>query len=563
MKKKIILLSLLLLGVTLSVNSQNIRNKFYKGKTPHLPKIALPKEINSYSTMVKLDNKGISKDIYTNEEFSDYLQLSNLTYDPNYGKLVIGISPKIKNISFRTVDNKIYVTGEMSVLVPIISGDKLITKKEFLNKTVRNTKSGTLEKQQSEFEYNTSQKGFESFVYTINGKRELTPEFLTTVQRDMLKKHLPEIKKYVLDNLLLGMKAGDKNTFYYIKKGEGEAIETYNENIDAVVRKLENLQTLEESKKLATNSKSELENFDNIANSLDINDKKQRKVIWTALVNQAIIYATSLDFEKAEDILFKAKELNVRKGDFNYLINKLSEDKKRQQRIFDSQGNYRNDIVLKYMASYNGGEIESNKDIASDYNINEAGYVVDSKGKKKEGTIIAEFSKKEKNESNIDENTETATTMLGMGKTNYRIKLVYNKKGKEKTEKYNVKDEISFCIKKGKECYDGFKAKGGSALAVMPMMGSDNKKFFKALHKNDVLGVYDDISDANPHYIVRFLKDDEGTKLKGNLAKIDFSKKMAKFYKKCKPLKSDIEGGKYENTLEDHIKMADIFASCK
>ena len=566
MKKIIFILSLLLSLNTLF--SQSIKNKRYNGKTPKFPKIALPQDIQKYSTYVKLTNDRINADIYTNQEFKEYLKLTNLEYDSNFGKLMVSISPTISKFSTsikNTRDGKlIIVKCGMSVLSAIISTDKVLAKKSF-----GNHKKPVVQGKQTEFpelSYTIKNSEIDKYLYTDDKNRtKLTSSFVSKIQRDKLNKLLPEIKKFINAQLFLGMKDYKANDFYYIKsKDSNPTLIKYNTSTDLVVEQLTKIETLDQAREFKSKVSDYLQILNKVKSEFNIEDSKEKKIVWTALINEALINAMSMNFDEAEKILFKAKDLSIRQGKVKGLMRLIGDKKKRYNALFDENGIYKDDIVLKYEASSTSEGIKANKDKSLNYIIDEEeGFVIDKKGKKITGEITAKFILKEKNDTSTNDNTQTSTTLLGFGKTNYKFEFNYlNKKGKKKKEKYNVKDEVSFCIKGGKECYEGFKIKGGSSLGVVPFMGSDNKKFSKRLYKNEVVGIYDDISDANTHFIVRLLKEDEGMKLKGNLSRIDFSDKASKFFKKCKKLRKSIKSGTYDNTYDDIKKIVDEYSNC-
>ena len=364
----------------------------------------------------------------------------------------------------------------------------------------------------------------------------------------------------------------DSNEMYFrVKKVEEEGqSEVMISELKAVYGSIE---TLEDYRGLSSKVSDIVAFHETLLTKYDPADKKQKNIVWTAHYNLAKLHRALSDYSKAKEHIRKAKELRVKKARTQYEFDAIVREADAHAKLYDENGN-RKEIELAYTALkkekegstfVKGGEEISKEDLEKHNIISKAGYVLDDKGEKIfEGKLTIEFGgTKTKKVYDIDTGVTTEEPSTDYGK---KVEVLYLKKGKEKTKTLKPKDDVSFCVSETGACYEGFKVKQGAlgAMTNMATLGfGSSAKFYLVKYKNSKVGIYQDLTHGATGYIVKLTKEDKGIELDESLSTLEFNKKMADVFQKCKELKSRLRDGEFTNSYEDIKKAADIYAECR
>jgi hypothetical protein len=410
-------------------------------------------------------------------------------------------------------------------------------------------------------------------LFTVSNDKKtfrLTESFQKDILGIQLNRLLLLAKKDL--HVLYDLRVKDRGQRYYTLKDIKE--ETLSEEILLNVQNnfkdisnISDFSQLDFSEEIAFNEK--------IINNYDENDKKQSKLVWASNFNQAILYSSKNDFEKARAHANKAVSFKIRGLVSKELLSYILSQKSGYNRIYNSDGTRKKIDLPQYIdiigannksSTLVNTSLENNKSTSiEELKIDrENGYVLNEKGEKEyTGILYIEFV------GNKTTRTLDLRSQITIEKPsdNYGKELLieYEKKGKTKAKKIKAKENYSFYIEKTKEFYESFPVKKNAIEKLVsagnPLAGG-NDKFYLVKHDAGKVKIYEDKTFAFDGFILKLNKEDKGIKIDKNLDAPKFIKKASDFYEKCKDLKNKIKAGDYSNTLEDHIKMSDIYSKC-
>ncbi|WP_194766815.1 hypothetical protein [Tamlana sp. I1] len=301
-------------------------------------------------------------------------------------------------------------------------------------------------------------------------------------------------------------------------------------------------------------------------------DDKAEKVVWASYFNQAFLLKASKKYDEAKDYANKAIDFKIRKQVSKLLFTDILTAKDGYNRVFNDDGS-KKPIAPNYIglapdapaSSLESGDTnnaapEGFKEVKID---KLAGYVLNDKGDKEyEGTIYIEFiGNKTKKVLNMDTGQTTEVPSTDYGKD---VLIAYEKKGKTKAKKIKAKELYSFYINDTQETYEGFATEKDALEKLMGMatLGGGNHKYYLVKHDAGKVKIYEDLTVDFDGFVLKLNKEEKGIKISKTLSSSKFLSEMADFYGKCKDLEAKIEKGEFSNTMEDHIKMADIYSGC-
>jgi hypothetical protein len=194
------------------------------------------------------------------------------------------------------------------------------------------------------------------------------------------------------------------------------------------------------------------------------------------------------------------------------------------------------------------------------YNVK--GYAIDDKGKKYDGTIMAEFQMLDINETG---NTEVTDAIDRFGK---KVSVKYlNEKGRERTTTLNASDETRFCVKNddGSEtCFVGMKVKGDAMkkLSNAMSLGFNNAYFYELLYEENGNMVLKDPVEEDV-FVIKLANEKAGQMIdKRNNDKI--STELAEYLSGCKDLANEISSGVFDlKNQENLITILKEYNKCK
>lgn len=587
MKKITSILILLLLTVNI-IYSQSFSSKFLEIKEVSYPKIPLPSDLRTFS--IKASDKENLGPFISDSEAASILDFKSLTYVESNPSFLINYKasePFITKTLTPHIDKegrKYYrftVNTKMSIDISITdpSNTKLIYKKQYhTRERVIDPATGqpsTLVKQEPyELHYGAIKEVKEEevgqyFIITDEGKKfNITPSYKKQVLGAQLSRLLQQaaidLRKQF--DLRLSQK---QQRYYVLNKIEEES--KSDELLISLQNIYNNIESVDEYYNAKNAIQEHLEFNQRIIDKYDASDKKQAKVIWASTFNQAILLIVNKEFEKAREYANNAKDFNIRQEVTRLMFNDVLNAKDGYKRVFNSDGT-KKEVEPPFIGVIN---TENNINTSSEAikekvtGVKEVkidkllGKVYNEKGELEyEGTLYIEFvGNKMKKVYDVDTQQTTEEPSTDYGK---ELLVAYEKKGKMKGEKIKAKELYSFTINESGDKYESFATEKDALEKLMSMatLGGGNHKFYLLLEDLDKVKIYEDRTTAFDGFILKLDKEEKGIKITKKMESPKFINEMSDFYKKCKELVQRIKNGEFENTLEGHKKMGEIYNSC-
>lgn len=407
------------------------------------------------------------------------------------------------------------------------------------------------------------------FTISDDGKKfNITPAFKKQVLAAQLSRLLQQaaIDLQKQFDLRLSKK---QQRYYVLNKIEEES--KSDELFISLQNIYNNIETVEEYFNAKSSIEENLKFNQSIIDKYDASDKKQAKVIWASTFNQAILLVVNKEFEKAKEYANKAKDFKIRKEVTRLMFNDVLNAKDGYKRVFNTDGT-KKEVEPPFIGVINTKSISNNSSEPNTENITKVkevkidkllGNVYDDKGELEyKGTLYIEFvGNKTKKVYNLDTQQTTEEPSTDYAK---ELLVAYEKKGKMKGDKIKAKELYSFTINESGERYESFATEKDALEKLMSMatLGGGNHKFYLVLQEYDKVKIYEDRTTAFDGFVLKLSKEEKGIKVAKKIESPKFISKMSDFYKKCKELVERIKNGEFENTLEGHKKMGEIYSGC-
>ena len=587
MKKNTSILLLLLLLISHSIYSQSFSSKFLEMKEVSYPKIPLPSNLQTFS--INASDKENLGPFISDSEAASILDFKSLTYVENSPGFIINYKasePFITKTLTPHIDKqgkKYYrftVNTKMSINLSVTdpSNSKLIYKKQYhtRERTIDPTtgQPSTIVKQQPyELHYGVIKEVREEevgqfFTITDDGKKfNITPSYKKEILGAQLSRLLEQAAIDLREQF--DLRLSEKQQRYYVLNKIEEEPKS-DELLISLQNIYNNIGSVEEYFNAKNAIQEHLEFNQSIIDKYDADDKKQAKVIWASTFNQAILLVVDKDFDKAKEYAIKAKDFNIRTEVTRLMFNDILNAKDGYKRVFNEDGTKREVeppfIGVVKIEEQNISTIENKDKVASikEVKIDKlSGKVFNEKGELEyEGTLYIEFvGNKMKKVYDLDTQQTTEEPSTDYGK---ELLVAYEKKGKMKGEKIKAKDLYSFTINDTNEKYESFATEKDALEKLMSMatLGAGNHKFYLLLEDLDKVKIYEDRTTAFDGFVLKLSKEEKGIKIARKMESPKFISKMSDFYKKRKELAERIKNGEFENTLEGHKKMGEIYNTC-
>ncbi|WP_025743794.1 hypothetical protein [Aquimarina pacifica] len=584
------LTSLLIVFLLLNTNktlAQSFSSKMLEIKEISYPKNPLPENFKNY-TIKAADKKNIGP-FLSNSEIATNLSFQSFSYtesDPQFVIKYLASEPFItKTLTPKLAENgkdkgyRLTVKTTMSVSITVTDPTQtklLYTKQYSLRNQPTNPSSGqqstVVQLEPEELHYETSKFVNEEQIgefFEFSNEDRTSFRLTTSFRKQILGIQLSRLMLKAGKDLQKQFDLRVNNNFqryYVLNKIEEES--KSDELYLALQGIFSRIESVEDYNNEVANIQEHLTFNESIINKYDINDKKQVKVVWASTFDQAILLNMSKEFDKAKEYANKAVDFGIRKQVSKLLLTNVLNSQSGYNRIFENNGTRKN-IEAPYKGIISGPAAASSSagdtpDKVQEIKIDKLqGYVLNEKGEKEfEGTLYIEFvGNRMKKVLNLDTQQTTEEPATDYAK---ELLVAYEKKGKTKAEKIKAKELCSFFVNDTKETYEGFGTEKDAIEKLMGMatLGAGNHKYYLVKHDAGKVKIYEDRTIAFDGFVLKLTKEEKGIKIAKTMESAKFLSKMKDFYGKCKELKERIAKGEFPNSMDGHIKMADIYSEC-
>ncbi len=224
------------------------------------------------------------------------------------------------------------------------------------------------------------------------------------------------------------------------------------------------------------------------------------------------------------------------------------------------------DFYLGHQAkAYNQKTLDAKVKLAKErsaniYNL--PGYVIDDKGVKYEGSILAQFEMLDINQTG---NNQVVDAIDNYGK-NVTVKYL-NENGKERSKTLYARDNIKFYVNNAdgtKTCFEGMMVKGDAAkkLSNAMSLGFNNAYFYRTIYsENDNTLLVDPVEKER--FVIK-LKANEKGQMIDKRNNTNLSVQLAEYLASCKKLSDEVKKEAFDLKIEENlINIIKEFNDCK